>query len=117
MSGDIKTVTNRVSLYNYSIAKKGSIIIVNIQTSETGDSNILPYNVYKAPVILITIFNILRRLVVDWRKKRTNVCTGNYFHFHFNFLSFYSNAVQRLFPSITVCFDRCINNMRCPCSC
>ncbi|RKP46288.1 YibE/F family protein [Cohnella endophytica] len=53
--GDIQTVTNRVNLYNYSIAKKGSIIVVNIQTAETGNYTVLAYNVYKTPVILVTI--------------------------------------------------------------
>lgn len=53
--GDIQTVTNRVTLYNYSIANKGSTIVINVQTTDSGDYQVMAYNVYKTPVIIITI--------------------------------------------------------------
>lgn len=53
--GEIQTVTNRVTLYNYSIAKKGSIVVVNVQTASSGDYQLMVYNDYKAPVIWISV--------------------------------------------------------------
>ncbi|NIK78000.1 putative membrane protein [Paenibacillus castaneae] len=50
--GEVHKVMNYVSLYNHNIFKKGSTVVVNVDTASTKDYEVYVYSNHKAPVIL-----------------------------------------------------------------
>ncbi|MBO7745054.1 YibE/F family protein [Paenibacillus sp. MWE-103] len=50
--GEVRSVTNYVSLYNHNIFKAGSTAVVNVDTASTKEYEVFVYSNYKAPVIL-----------------------------------------------------------------